>query len=37
MSDPDTLPHNLEAERAVLGACLIRQAAAGEVAGTGSS
>ena len=30
--EPDTLPHNLEAERAVLGACMIRQAAVGEVA-----
>ena len=30
----DTLLHNLEAEKAVLGACLIRQAAVGEVAGT---
>ena len=34
MAEPDVLPHNLEAERAVLGACLIRQAAVGEVAGT---
>ena len=34
VADPDALPHNLEAERAVLGACLIRQAAVGEVAGT---
>ena len=25
MAEIDTLPHNLEAERAVLGACLIRQ------------
>ena len=35
MTEPrDTLLHNLEAEKAVLGACLIRQAAVGEVAGT---